>query len=90
MTLNKLHKLLGELIDQGHGRRQVSIDKSSFRDNRETDGCVILPISCVDVQWIVEADGDGGSATNKDGSERGRTTVILGGSSYALGKESER
>lgn len=45
---------------------------------------MILPVCVVDTQWIVEPDGDGGTAVNKDGTERGRTTVILGGSSYSL------
>ena len=82
MTLNQLHKLLGKLIDEGLGRRDVCIDKESFRDNRESDGCVILPVCKVDAYWVPQADDDGGTATNKDGSERGRTTVILGGSCY--------
>lgn len=91
MTLNKLHKLLCDLIDLGHGRKQVCIAKESFRDNRESDGCTILPVCAVDTDWIVQADDDGGTATNKDGTERGRWTVILGGASYEvrrpLGKE---
>jgi hypothetical protein len=36
----------------------------------------------VDVQWINDADDDGGLAFNQDGTERGRTTVILGGCAY--------
>lgn len=83
MTLNKLHKILGKLIEQGHGRHRVSVDKQSFRDNREGDfSTMMLPVEVVDVQWINDADDDGGLAVNKDGTERGRMTVILGGSSY--------
>lgn len=82
MTLNQLYKQLGKLIEQGYGRRTVGVDKQSFRDNRENDGPMILPVCKVDVQWINDADDDGGLAFNKDGSERGRTTVILGGSAY--------
>lgn len=83
MTLNKLHKLLGEMIENGYGRRQVCIAKESFTDNREGDGCTILPIYHVDRDWIVEADGDGGTATNKDGTERGSWLIVLGGCAYA-------
>lgn len=83
MTLNKLHKLLGKLIEQGHGRRTVGVDKQSFQDNRENDGPMILPVCEVDVEWINDADDDGGLAFNKDGTERGRTTIILGGSAYS-------
>lgn len=32
MTLNQLHKQLGKLIEQGHGRRDIYINKSSFRE----------------------------------------------------------
>jgi hypothetical protein len=82
MTLNQLHKQLAKLIEQGYGRRQVCIDKASFRDNRESDGCVILPVCIVDAFWVPQADDDGGAATNKDGTERGRATIVLGGSCY--------
>lgn len=87
MTLNQLHKQLTKLIEQGHGRRQVAIAKESFHDNRESDGCTILPVCKVDTDWIVQADDDGGTAFNKDGTERGRWTVILGGSRYSSGGE---
>lgn len=82
MTVNQLHKALSALIAKGAGRRRVSIAKDSFRDNREVDGCTILPVEFVDTDWIVDADDDGGLAINKDGTERGRWTVILGGSCY--------
>jgi len=82
MTVNQLHKALGKLIAKGAGRRRVSIAKNSFQDNREVDGCTILPVEVVDTGWIVDADDDGGTATNKDGTERGRWLVILGGASY--------
>lgn len=82
MTLNQLQKQIAKLIEQGHGRKQVCVDKTSFRDNRESDGCTILPVCEVDTDWIPDADDDGGAAFNKDGTERGRWLVILGGSSY--------
>jgi hypothetical protein len=81
MTLNRLCEILNKLRAE-HGRCRVSVDKSSFVDNRENDGCVILMIHGADVRWIQDADEDGGMAFNKDGSERGRTTVILFGDAY--------
>jgi hypothetical protein len=81
MTLNRLITLL-QKQQPTHGRCRVSIAKHSFVDNRENDGCTILMVHGVDVRWIVDADDDGGSAVNKDGSERGRTTVILFGDNY--------
>jgi hypothetical protein len=80
MTLNSLHKLIGALIAQGHGRAAVAVDKQSYRDNRESDGCVILDVCGVTVYPVPMADDDGGTATNKDGSERFRTTCVLYGS----------
>lgn len=81
MTLNRLCKILNALRAE-HGHCRVSVDKSSFQDNRESDGCTVLMVHGADVRWINDADDDGGIAVNKDGSERGRTTVILFGDSY--------
>lgn len=81
MTLNKLHKLLGKLIEQGHGRREVCVDKPTFRDNRESDGCVILDVTGVQVLTYYRLDDDGSIALAKDGSERMITGVVLYGSS---------
>lgn len=82
MTVNKLHSLLCALIDEGHGRKPVCIDKATFTDPRENDGPIILPVCALEMKWVPDADDDGGIAINKDGSERGRTTCVLGGSSY--------
>lgn len=82
MTVNGMRKALDRLIAQGHGRCRVSVAKESFRDNRESDGCTILPVAGVDLRWIVDADDDGGTALNKDGTERGRTTAIIVGDCY--------
>lgn len=79
MTLNELHKRLGKLIEQGHGRRHVAVNKPTFQHNLEADGAVILPVCQVHAEWIPDIDGDGWAVTNKDGSERGRVTIILGG-----------
>ena len=89
MTLNQLHKQLSALIAQGLGRRHVCIDKGSFTHNLEGDGCTILDVCRVDAKPIPQIDGDGWTITNKDGSERERLTVILGGSSYTRLSESE-
>ena len=88
MTLNQLYKGLGKLIEKGHGRKAVCVDKESFRDNREPDGCTVLDIACVDVRWIVNADDDGGAKINKDGTENGSTRIIFGGSDYDVSKGS--
>ena len=89
MTLNQLYRRLGKLIKKGHGRKAVCVDKESFSDNRESDGCTILDIACIDVRWIANADDDGGTKVNKDGTESGRTRVIFEGSSYSPEKKSQ-
>ncbi len=80
MTLNGLHKLLSKLIAEGHGRAPVAVDKQSFRDNRESDGCVILDVAGLDVYLVPMADDDGGAGVNKNGSEKLRKTCVLYGS----------
>lgn len=86
VTVNVLHKLLGKLIDAGDGRRQVCIDKTTFRDNREDDGVVILAVDGVRLEHVQPAGDDGGVRENKDGSEAAprRTAVLYGesGTSY--------
>lgn len=82
MTVNQLHKLLARLIAQGHGRTRVSIDKATFTDPRENDGPMILPVCELEAKWVPDAADDGGIAINKDGTERGRQTCVLGGASY--------
>lgn len=80
MTLTRLHKELSRLIAAGHGRAAVAVDKESFRDNRESDGCIILDVAGLKVSHVPMADDDGGTAVNKDGSEKLRKTCVLYGS----------
>lgn len=82
MTVNKLYELLFDLVKKGHGRKPVYVDKATFTDPRENDGPMILPVCELELKWVLDADDDGGIAVNKDGTERGRTTCVLGGSSY--------
>ena len=81
LTVGRLHKLLGQMIEQGHARRGVCVSKETFRDNREGDGCTILQAYDCRVKRINLADDDGGTAINKDGSERTTTVAILFGNS---------
>ncbi|MEM9414963.1 MAG: hypothetical protein AAGA29_05725 [Planctomycetota bacterium] len=79
MTAKQLHDLLGVLIQQGHARKPVRVDKSSFRHPLEDDGCVILDIEKVTLRSVPNIDDDGGSKMNKDGSESYRQTIVLDG-----------
>ena len=79
-TVAKLHKLLGALIEQGHGRKPVCVDKSTFSHPLESDGALILDVDSVEgPRWICMADDDGGTKWNSDGSESGRQVVIIKG-----------
>lgn len=77
MTVNQLHKLLTKLIAQGHGRKAVYVDKASYRDNRESDGCVILPVYRGAMHTYRLFDDDGGIAYDSKGTERQRTSLVL-------------
>lgn len=79
MTVTKLHKLLGVLIEDGQGRRSVCVNKASFHHPLESDGVAILDVTEARAESITMADDDGFSATNKDGSEKVRKVFVLGG-----------
>lgn len=79
-TVAGLHKALGKLIDQGHGRKPVQINKQTFQHLLEDDGVVIMDIQSIEGPvWITEADDDGGTKENRDGTEAGRRVVVLKG-----------
>lgn len=79
MTVAKLHKLLGEMLDAGNGRRPVCVNKASFFHPLESDGVAILDVTEAKAETITMADDDGWTATNKDGSEKTRKVFVLGG-----------
>lgn len=79
-TVARLHKELGKLIEQGHGRKPVQINKQSFQSTLEDDGAVIMDINAIEgPRWVIRADDDGGTKWNRDGTEAGRRVVILKG-----------
>lgn len=80
MTVSRLHKLLGALIEAGHGRKPVLVDKQTFTDPRENDGPMLLSLWAVQgPRWIPNADDDGGTKWNCDGTESGQRCVVLAG-----------
>jgi len=81
MTVSQLQKYLTTLVLAGHERRQVCIDKVSFRHNLEPDGCVILEVCAAEMRTYPRIDDDGGIALRKDGTERMLTSVVLFGDS---------
>lgn len=87
LTINRLHKLLSEMIAEGHGRRSVCIDKSTFTHNLEEDGCVILEVCRAKVLTYRRIDDDGGTALRADGTERTITGAVLIGDSEPFNPE---
>ena len=79
LTVNQLHKLLGKLIEEGHGRDQVCIDKRTFSHPLEGDGVCILAVGGVEFQHISQVDGDGFRMETKRGHEITRRTVVIHG-----------
>lgn len=80
ITVARLHKALTALIEQGHGRKPVCIDKSTFHHPLEGDGAVVLEVESVaGPAWISMSDDDGGAKLNGDGTESGRHVVVLKG-----------
>lgn len=79
LTINRLHKELGKLIEDGHGRKPVSINKNSFIHALETDGCIILPVKAIGVEWVPTISDEGGFKENADGSESGKNVCVLSG-----------
>lgn len=79
MTVARLHKMLGQLIEEGQGRWAVVVNKASFYHPLEGDGVVILDVTEAKAGTTTMADDDGWTATNKDGSEKTRKVFMLGG-----------
>lgn len=79
MTVARLHKMLGELVESGQGRRPVCVNKASFYHPLESDGVAILDVTEAAPDTITMADDDGWTATNKDGSEKMRKVFVIGG-----------
>lgn len=85
MTVAKLHKLLGQMIADGLGHRQVLVNKPTFTHNLEGDGAVMLPVCGVAPHVCEYLDGDGFTATRKDGTPCSMSCVLLFGSSGVPG-----
>ena len=80
MTVQALHKKLGDLVTAGHGRKPVCVNKPSFYSPLEDDGAVIIGVESISgPKWIGNISDDGRTKWNQDGSESGRCAVVLEG-----------
>jgi hypothetical protein len=84
-TVNQLYDIVHKLVVDGHGRKPVYVDKQSFQDNREADGCVFMPALQGYLHTFPRMDDDGGIAERKDGSERTITAFLIVGHSGRTG-----
>ena len=75
MQVRRLHRLLSELIAEGHGHKKVMVSKSTFTHGLEGDGVTILPVNDVAVYSYPLYDDDGGD------TERVETAVVMFGDS---------
>jgi len=79
MTINKLQKLLAKLIEEGHGRKRVCVDKATFKHPLEEDGAVILGVEAAAIQIFPMLDDDGGVKILADGTESRHTALVFRG-----------
>lgn len=79
MTIRQLHHLTGKLTAEGHGRRLVCIDKSSFTHPLEPDGCCILEVLSAEINVHDMLDENGGTAELADGTTKQRKALVLSG-----------
>ncbi len=79
MTISKLHKLLGRLIAEGHGRKTVDINKRTFQHPLESDGVCIMPVEAIELKNYGVSDDDGGSKVTSRGVEVTQTSLVLSG-----------
>lgn len=88
MRSDKLLRLLATL-PKGT-RVPVVVDKSTFHNNCEDDGVVILDVESATLERIEMADGDGFFDLRRDGSVRTRKCLVLRGASREPPQANER
>lgn len=80
MQVRKLHRILSDLIHDGHGCKEVCVDKETFKHALESDGVVILPVDHAEVKTYEMSDDDGGLKVNDNGTISQKTSLVLRGS----------
>ena len=78
MTIGKLHKILTRLIENGHARKGVCVQKETFRHDMESDGAVILDVKTADLEFFPMIQEDGGTLLD-NGDESCHTAIVLRG-----------
>jgi hypothetical protein len=78
MTIGKLHRKLAELIQQGHARKLVVINKKTFTHPLESDGCCMLDIADLGLE-IYNIMNDDGGIIHDNGNEKLTQSLVLRG-----------
>jgi len=84
MTIGRLHKLLGRMIEHGHARKKVCINKESFQHPLEGDGAVILEVETAQIESYPMLDDDGFTKENSC-----HTSLVLGGAASTVPERGE-
>lgn len=79
MTVGRLHKQLTKLIEQGHKRRKVVIDKPTFSHPLESDGCCMLDVKDMSLVCYHILNEHGGFGHGKNDVEKYQTSLVLVG-----------
>jgi len=79
MQIRNLHRILSELIREGHSYSTVCINKRTFEHALESDGAVIMEVKSVEVQNYPVLDDDGGMKHTEDGYGVTKTSLVLKG-----------
>jgi len=77
MTVKNLFNRLGKLIEEGHGRKTVCVDKSKVTHALEADGCCIIPVTSVEIDVHEMLDDDGGFKELANGQTAQRTALVI-------------
>jgi len=83
MTVQQLHKRLGQMIEEGRGRQRVHVEIESFRNTQGATVCQVHGLGLMTVQIL---DDDGFCAINAQGAHVEKVCVTLVGARMANGK----
>lgn len=80
MTITQLIKRL-ESLRKKHGNVHVGVNRDDIEKALNGVGNIVDLEFATD-QYVLKCDGDGFTEHNKDGTERGRTMVVLAHNNY--------
>lgn len=79
MTVYQLLKILTILVDKGHARKRVCVQKDTFSHPLEDDGAVILDVKSASIMSFPMIDDDGFAKVLADGTDSCHTACVIKG-----------